>query len=73
VNNGKKAVNTLDIWDALFAGIKSGRSTKEMCAELSVTQRALWGWLSNNPDLMDKYLNAKECAAHARIEEIKRA
>jgi hypothetical protein len=73
LKNGKQVTKTPDIWDALFAGLKSGKSTREMCVELSVTQRAVWGWLANDEDLLRKYLNAKEKAVYARIEEMKRA
>jgi hypothetical protein len=62
-----------EIIEALINGIKAGKSTREMCVSMGINQRALWNRLAMDSDLMNEYLNAKECAVHARIEEIKRA
>lgn len=71
--SGKKASSTIkppELLNAIFAGISLGKSARAMCAEVGISQRVLWNWLTRDEELMRQYLRAKELCVDAYAEEI---
>jgi hypothetical protein len=68
--NGRPSGFTPELADKLCEQIASGKSNREACKTLSITNSAMYSWLQKNREFQEQYAHAREMQADLLFGEI---
>ena len=68
--NGRPSGFTPELADEFCEQIASGKSNREACKTLSITNSAMYSWLQKNREFQEQYAHARERQADLLIGEI---